>query len=209
MNLQENIQRIKQVMGLNEDVVDMNTYDSNEDIIKNISIKGKTPDGNVLINMEMSMFIPTTKSEGLKHTLKVITEWDDRMRIVDVKHISLTDAEPNNKKIVMVWHMIVFKLKSEIFKVGLTVEDVMHNIYAPYRQHISDKKNSDNFEVIKQSVNEVIKAQKRSVRKLERMLQSAFGKDVQEPTNVEPEAEPTPEPKDKSIWTSSNSWASE
>lgn len=214
-NLNEQISRIREMMNLNEDRVDLDTYDSNEDIIKNISIKEKTTGGNVLISMDMSMFIPTTKSEGLKHTLRVITEWDSSMRIVDLKRAFLTDAEPNNNDITISWHAILFSLKRQIFKAGLSVEDVMHNIYAPYRQHISDKRNSDNIRAIDQSVHEVILAHKRSVRKLEKMLNSAFASNVDNTQQAEPEVapevqdEPEKEIKQNNMWTSTSSWASE
>ena len=204
-------------MGLNEEPVDLDTYNSNEDIIKSMKIVERLPNGNVLINMKLSIFIPTVKSQGLKHTLTITNEWDSSMRIVSSKDLFLIDAEPDDKDIMMAWYVIRYKLTHETFRKGLSVEDLMHNLYAPYRSFNKDRRDSVEYEVFKHTERENIKAQKRSVRKLERLIQSPINTKVKQPTNVQPDVsvdnvqEPVDDTQQKnnSLWTSTSSWASE
>lgn len=218
-NIYENIHRIKEVMGLNEELIDLDAYDSNEDIIKSMKIVDTLPNGNVLINIKLDLFIPISKSQGLKHLLTITNEWDSSMRIVDSRDVFLINSDSTDKYLQQAWHVIRYTLTHEIFRKGLSVEELMHNIYTPYREHNKNRRDSVGHEAYKHTERENIKAHKRSIRKLERLIQSASlnNTNVQQPTNVEPDMsvdnaqEPvdnTPQ-KNNNLWTSTSSWASE
>ena len=73
--LNEQVSRIKQMMGINEEDINLDSYKEEIKIIKDIEHVGTSEEGNPIIAITVNSFIGKTGSpEGQKIEIKVTTE---------------------------------------------------------------------------------------------------------------------------------------
>ena len=208
-NITENINRIKQVMGLNEERVDLNTYKDESSIIEDVKLVSTTEDGNHVTSMKVNTFIPTpgSESEGDKVKIELILVWEpndstkfksyrNNKRISEYRMKSVVDI----KSEVELDEQLMFTLR-QILSGHPTPYDLVGRIYAPYTQKYTKPgdfdKIHDNF--------------KKDKEELENVLSGHVSQQVEPEVQNEPEitSEPEKEIKKNDMWTSTSSWASE
>jgi hypothetical protein len=207
-NLNEQVSRIKKMMGLNEEDVNLNSYKEESNIIGNIERVGTSENGNPIIAITMNSFLPNkdSKSEGQKIEIKVTAEWEQYGRILKQTYViksvnnvstNVESIDPNNiYKSSFLWF---------IFMKNNSVEDVVGGIYKPYLElHNNDK---DYKEKIYRNMNN-------DERRLKNVLSGESSQqvepEIQDTPIIEPEVsnEPPQEKplKSNSPWTSTSSW---
>jgi hypothetical protein len=79
--LNEQVTRIKQMMGINESEIDLNTYKEETPILQDIKREGTSGEGNPIISMVVNTYIPYNDDvngdykSGQSVKIKVVTEW--------------------------------------------------------------------------------------------------------------------------------------
>lgn len=79
--LNEQVTRIKQMMGINESEIDLNTYKEEAPILQDIKREGTSGEGNPIISMVVNTYIPYNDDvngdykSGQSVKIKVVTEW--------------------------------------------------------------------------------------------------------------------------------------
>lgn len=209
-NLIEEIVRIKKMMNLNEEPVDLSTYDSDEDIIRKMEVLEKLPNGNVLIDMELNVFVPDNSrdnNKGTKRVIRVVTEWDKRYEITDVKSAEFIGGDVDKD----FEGALIYNINHVFFKKHTNFQNIIRGIYSPYYLQDKIKRMRDNTAVIF--------AIKKRISELNAMLDDAFNdgdfpvkqKQVKkDPVVNKPQLEPAQkaasEPKNNGGWSSTNSW---
>ena len=205
-------------MGLNEEPVDLNTYNDETSIIEDIKRVGTTNDGNLITSMKLNTFIPNvgSENEGNKVKIEIIIEWEPTAgtkaklyrrnkrlheytakSIVDIK----SDVELDKELLNTIQRVFVDRP---------TPYDLVSRFYMPYSQ----KFDSVNFDSI-------FKNAKKDQEELEAVLsgephqqaepevQDAPQKPIEnKPSQIDNKPE-TPKKGGNSMWTSTTSWASE
>jgi hypothetical protein len=217
-NLNEEVVRMKQIMGLNEEPVDLNTYNDETSIIEDIKRVGTTNDGNPITSMKLNTFIPNvgSENEGNKVKIEIIIGWEPNGAtkfksyrngkrvyeyrvnyIVDIKSDVELDKELlNTIRIIFVNHP--------------TPYDLVSKIYAPYRQKfdkVNFNKIYDNAKKDEQELEDVLSAE--AHQQVEPKVQDAPQKPIEnKPPQIDNKPE-TPKKGGNGMWTSTTSWASE
>ncbi len=223
-NLNEEIGRIKQVMGLNEKEIDMTNYKfvEEDDPIKDMSIvdiEGEASGKVATVLIKMRVFVPNEEDKGVSYkglfggskgrqmVFDFYVMFDRGDHVVKVVKSEVEDAMGMNKNYLDYWKTVAGNMT---FKEGVKIENVMFRIYDGYLKMLDDEE----INVKMGALNRM----KRNTRKLEAMLGDAFMEhdnvNPSHPQRVkEPEVKKEPEidntPKNNDMWTSTNSWASE
>lgn len=133
-NINEQVSRIKQMMGLNEDRINLDDYKDDSSIIEDIKRVGTTDDGYPIISMKLNTFIPNADSlrEGNSVKIEIILEWEVELnketrdshgfRLRKVSSI-ITDVGLGE---------IFMKYLREKFANQPTPKKLVQNIYGPY-----------------------------------------------------------------------------
>lgn len=78
MNLNEQISRIREMMNLNEDRVNLTNYTDESNIIQDVKRIGGRKEGHPVTSMKINTFLPDANSneQGQKVVIEVILEWE-------------------------------------------------------------------------------------------------------------------------------------
>ena len=203
-NLNEQITRIKNMMGLNEEDLNLDTYKEDSNIIKNVERVGVSEEGNPIIAITLSSFIGEHGNpEGQKVEIKITLEFEKTrgifgrsFSIKSVKNI-VTDHETITGKYI--FNDISFKY---IFFPHTSVDEMVHNIYKPYyKLHSNDKEYRNKiYHNISSDVKLIMDV----------LMDETPDKTPEETPMIEPEVsnEPPQEKplKDNGGWSSTSSW---
>jgi hypothetical protein len=205
-NLNEQVSRIKKMMGLNEEDINLNDYKSESNIIENIERVGTSEEGNPIIAITMNSFLPKVigNPKGQKFEVTVTAEWEQYGKILKSTYIikSVNNVSTNVESIDAN-NLYKSSFLPFIFLKSNSVEDVIAGIYKPYMQLHNDDK--DYKEKIYRNMNND-----------ERRLKSVLS--GEELPNIEPTVDDTSKEEppidvkktnNDSMWSSTNSWASE
>ena len=142
-NLTEQVTRIKHMMGINEEDINLNSYKEDSNIIKNVERVGTSDEGNPIVAVTINSFMGQERGnpEGQMVEIKITLEFEKRrgifgrsFSIKSVKNI-VTDNETITGKYI--FSNIFFKY---IFFPHTSVDEMVHNIYKPYYElHSNDK----------------------------------------------------------------------
>jgi hypothetical protein len=199
-NLNEQITRIKNMMGINEEDLNLDTYKEDSNIIKNVERVGVSEGGNPIIAITISSFIGERGNpEGQKIEIKITLEFEKRLGsfgrsfgIKSVKNI-VTDHETITGKYI--FNDISFKY---IFLPHTSVDEMVRNIYKPYyKLHSNDKEYRDKIYTNMSSDEKLI-------------VDVLTGETPEETPMIEPEVSNEP-PQEKPLkgnsgWSSTSSW---
>jgi hypothetical protein len=200
-NINEQISRIKQMMGLNEEDVNLDTYKEDSNIIKNVERVGVSDEGNPIVAITLNSFMGQERGnpEGQKIEIKITLEFEKRpgsfgrsFSIKSVKNI-VTDHETITGKYI--FNDILFKY---IFFPHTYVDEMVRNIYKPYlKLHSNDKEYSDKIYTNMSSDEKLI-------------VDVLTGETPEETPMIEPEVSNEP-PQEKTLkgnggWSSTSSW---
>jgi len=217
--LNEQMSRIKQMMGLNEAEVDLNTYKEETPILQDIKREGTSGEGNPIISMVVNTFIPYNGGDvngdyksGQSVKIKVVTEW----KVYHTTHYRTPRETFSLKKCLDVTSDVnltdnVIGSIKHIFREHTRSGELLDKIYGPYfYEHIKSSG------VHTEYGNKIIDNIKQNKETLERLLLSdepsqeeiPQDKPLSNPTTDNDT--PTEEPKNNnSMWNSTSSWASE
>jgi hypothetical protein len=200
-NLNEQITRIKNMMGINEEDINLDTYKEDSNIIKNVERVGVSDEGNPIISITLNSFMGQERGnpEGQKVEIKITLEFEKRLGsfgrsfgIKSVKNI-VTDHETITGKDL--FNNISFKY---IFLPHTSVDEMVQNIYKPYfKLHSNDKEYRDKIYTNMSSDEKLI-------------VDVLTGETPKETPMIEPEVsnEPPQEKPSKGNggWSSTSSW---
>lgn len=209
-NINEQVSRIKQMMGLNEERVDLNDYKDESSIIEDIKLVSAAEDGSRITSMKINTFIPTPNSEveGNKVKIEFILKWEkynywsmekgrrvDEYKLKSIVEIK-SDVELDEK---------LNKTLVALFSGHPTPRDLVGRLYTPYSSKFS--KNTTDFDKIYNNV-------KKDREELERVLSGEVSQEaepeMQDAPMVEPEvSSETPQEKPSkgnNMWSSTSSW---
>lgn len=211
--------RIKQMMGLNEAEVDLNTYKEETPILQDMKREGTSGEGNPIISMVVNTFIPYNGGDvngdyksGQSVKIKVVTEW----KVYHTTHYRTPRETFSLKKCLDVTSDVnltdnVIGSIKHIFREHTRSGELLDKIYGPYfYEHIKSSG------VHTEYGNKIIDNIKQNKETLERLLLSdepsqeeiPQDKPLSNPTTDNDT--PTEEPKNNnSMWNSTSSWASE
>lgn len=196
--LNEQVSRIKQMMGINEEDINLDSYKEEIKIIKDIEHVGTSEEGNPIIAITVNSFIGKTGSpEGQKIEIKVTTEWEKRDKLSRHPFMikSIKDVVTNNENITGedVLNNTYLRL---IFMKYNNVNDVANGLYEPYlKLHSNDKE-----------YREKIYHNKNIDEKL--IMNTLLGNESQNVDDT-PKEEPTIDNNKTGMWSSTSSWSSE
>ena len=195
-NINEQVSRIKQMMGLNEERVDLNDYKDESSIVEDIKRVGTTSDGAPITSMKLNAYVPTKKSqtEGVKVKFEVILEWQvdtstkykNRYRLKKVSGI-VADRGLNSDALML--HL------GTMLAGNPTPHDMMMEIYRPFLNQYRD-----NEEYREKILNNIDKD--RDV--LLGVLSGKMSPEAEPNMNNEPPQEKPSKGND--MWTSTSSW---
>ena len=212
-NLNEQVSRIKQMMGINEEKVNLNNYKDESSIIEDIKRVGTTDDGYPITSMKLNTFVPNEDSarEGNSVKIEVILEWE-------IEHNRLT-RNSHGFRLRKVSSIItdvglgdtLMKYLREKFSNQPTPKKLVENIYGPYMIDTTSK-----------GIEHFNKVFENAFKDTEILMSVLLGDEseqaepeVQDAPNVstevpnEPEMAPETEINKNNTWTSTSSWASE
>jgi hypothetical protein len=197
-NLNEQVSRIKQMMGINEANVNLDDYKDESSIIEDIKRVGTTDDGYPITSMKLNTFVPNADSqtEGNSVKIEVILEWesDTSTKYVDgfkLKNVSGVIAD------VGLGEKSMKKLRS-MFSGHPTPKDLVGSIYGPFLINSSGK----GFDYTDKILDNMLKDTKILVNVLTGEQTQQAEPEIQDAPEVAPEREI-----DKSdTWTSNSSW---
>ena len=141
-NLTEQVTRIKQMMGINEEDVNLDSYKEDTKIIKNVEYVGTSEEGNPIIDITVNSFIGQHGNpEGQKIEIKVTTEWKKTKKsfrhsfmINSIKNVVTNNENVKGSDILNNTHL------SFIFMKFNTIDEVGKGLYEPYlKLHGNDK----------------------------------------------------------------------
>jgi hypothetical protein len=218
--LNEQTSRIKKIMGLNEGEVNLNTYKEETPILEDIKRIGTSNDGKPLISMVVNTFVPNEGSddEGQSVKIKVTTEWN----VHEKTHYGIPKTSFSINKFVNIDSNVplsddVVRSIKIIFREHTGLKDLLNILYRAYFL----KFQNDNGNIRYKYREKILDNLKRDMKMVEHALLSDESYQEEIPQEMEPKVDDTTkenpsvgnipkEPiKDKSYWTSNNSWASE
>jgi hypothetical protein len=135
-SLNEQVSRIKKMMGINESEIDLNNYKEETPILEDIKLIGTSDEGNPLVSMVINTYIPNVAGDynsGQSAKIKVVTEWNVRQK----SHYRVMRTHFSIKKCLDVTSDV--NLRNEvisgikfIFREHTKLEDLLNTIYQPY-----------------------------------------------------------------------------
>ena len=140
-NLNEQVSRIKQMMGINEASVNLDDYKDVSSIIEDIKRVGTTDDGYPITSMKLNTFVPNADSqtEGNSVKIEVILEWErEHNRLTRNSHgfrlrkVSSIITDVGLGETLM-------KYLREKFSNQPTPKKFVENIYGPYMLDTTSK----------------------------------------------------------------------
>jgi hypothetical protein len=221
-NLNEQVTRIKQMMGINEDRVDLNTYNDETSIIEDIKRVGTTNDGNPITSMMLNTFIPNvgSETEGNKVKIEIIIEWkpNDATKFKSYR---------NGKRVYEYRVKSIVDIKSDVeldrellntirrvFVNHPTPYDLVNRIYMPYHQkfgNVNFDSIYNNVKKDKEELEDVLSGEPH--QQAEPEVQDAPEKETKKilarKFDEKPQVDVAPEKETNKLWTSTSSWASE
>jgi hypothetical protein len=192
-NLNEQISRMKNMMGLNEDQINMDEYNEEDDVIVNITRVGKSKNKNPILSFVIRAFIPSTSTnEGETTLITVVVEWEEHDKHVKWSRTGEKRKVFYVKKLISINSDIQLdnlteNYLREIFKESSLneIDNVLNKIYSPYR-YLLKKKGGD----YEKQDNMLSKYHNENASKIENLIMSK-----KEPITDK-----------KSMWTSTNTW---
>ena len=142
--LNEQVTRIKQMMGINESEIDLNTYKEEAPILQDIKREGTSGEGNPIISMVINTYIPYNDDvngdykSGQSVKIKVVTEW----KVFHTTHYRTPRESFFLKKCLDVTSDVnltdnVIGSIKHIFRENQKSGDLIKEIYRPYfMEHI-------------------------------------------------------------------------
>ena len=139
--LNEQVTRIKQMMGINESEIDLNTYKEETPILQDIKREGTSGEGYPIISMVVNTYIPYDNGDnksGQSVKIKVITEW----KVNNTTHYRTPRESFFLKKCLDVTSDVnltdnVIDSVKHIFRENQKSSDLLNRIYGPYfTQHV-------------------------------------------------------------------------
>lgn len=176
-NLNEELSRIKNMMGLNEqgsgwfddedvtdstpegDKIDLDTYKEESPIIADVKRVGESDNGNSILSIDLNAFVgdANSRNTGTPATITVTVEFS-KDKYGNAKVRNVTDVQST----VKLDGMTIDYIKN-LFRYGTMVYEVINRIYIPYYLKFSDDK--EYREKIRRN-------EKEDVKRIERALDS-------------------------------------
>jgi hypothetical protein len=172
--LNEQVTRIKQMMGINESEIDLNTYKEETPILQDIKREGTSGEGNPIISMVINTYIPYNDDvngdykSGQSVKIKVVTEW----KVYHTTHYRTPRETFSIKKCLDVTSDVnltdnVIGSIKHIFREHTRSGELLDKIYGPYfYEHIKSSG------VHTEHGNKIIDNIKQNKETLERLLLS-------------------------------------
>jgi len=227
-NLNEELTRIKEVMGLNEKEIDLKNYKfvDDDDPIKEmrvINVEGEANRKVATVLIKTRVYVPNQELEdkggphkgifggakGRQMVFDFYTMFNRSDRVVKILKIEVeegTDTTGFSENYLDYWKTT---LGGVIFKEGVDAKSLMSRIYDGYLAMIEDEEIN-----VKMGA---LNSMKKNARRLENMIADAFMEHDRDNPLQHPQRVKEPEVKDEpkmdvskgDMWTSTSSWASE
>lgn len=213
-NLNEQVSRIKQMMGINEAYINnIDDYKDESSIIEDIKRVGTTDDGYPITSMKLNTFIPNADSatEGNGVKIEVILEWEVALNKETRESHGFRLRKVSSIISDVGLGQIFMKYLREKFANQPTPKKLVQNIYGPYLINATSK-GSEHFHKV---FDNIFKDTDILMNVLKGDESEQAEPEVQDAPNVspevpnEPEMAPEREINKNDTWTSNSSWASE
>jgi hypothetical protein len=218
-NLNEQMSRIKSMMGLNEEKIKLSDYNSEDDVIKDIYLVRKDKRyATIAFHINTIIFDRNDKTQsgvGEKVTFIAEVAFEATGRIAFVYDV---DVDPSTSEDVKNdWIAISYYqdfIEKSVFSVGRDFNDALERIYNPFLSWATTNNKPQDY------IEKIIENRRKNKEKILSLLRDAKDEALsnlsKEPKvkdepkmDVTPKEEPKKDTSKGDMWTSTSSWASE